>query len=61
MSWETGSERVQELVASGEIGQVPPDVELALRMLADAGRHLATVATAGSTRARSHRDPRKTT
>jgi uncharacterized protein (UPF0332 family) len=49
MSWETGSERVQELIDGGKLGQVPPDDELARRMLADARRHLATAATAQST------------
>jgi hypothetical protein len=48
MSWETGSERIRELVSGGELGQVPPDTGLALRMLADAGRHLATAAAAGA-------------
>ena len=46
MSWETGSERIRELISAGELGQVPPDTGLARRMLADAGRHLATAATA---------------
>src|SRR3984893_11399783 len=49
MSWETGSERIRDLVDAGELGQVPPDSELARRMLADAGRHLATAAAAQST------------
>src|SRR5580692_5403139 len=49
MSWETGSERIRELLNSGELGQVPPDTGLARRMLADAGRHLATAAAAQST------------
>ena len=49
MSWETGSERIQELVRAGELGQVSPDTGLAQRMLADAGRHLATAAAAEST------------
>jgi len=48
MSWETGSERVRELVSAGELGQVPPDTGLARRMLADAARHLATAAAAES-------------
>ena len=48
MSWETGSERIQELIDAGELGEVPPDGELARRMLADAGRHLATAAAAES-------------
>jgi HEPN domain-containing protein len=46
MSWETGSERIRELINAGELGQVPPDTELARRMLADARRHLATAAVA---------------
>ena len=46
MSWETGSGRIQELISAGELGQVPPDTGLARRMLADAGRHLATAAAA---------------
>lgn len=29
MSWETGSERIQELIDAGELGQVAPDDELA--------------------------------
>jgi HEPN domain-containing protein len=49
MSWEAGSERIQELISSGELGQVPPDLELARRMLSDAGRHLATAVAAEST------------
>ena len=49
MNWETGSERIRELIDAGELGQVPPDSELARRMLADAGRHLATAAAAEST------------
>jgi hypothetical protein len=44
MSWETGSERIRELINAGELGQVPPDTELARRILADARRHLATAA-----------------
>jgi hypothetical protein len=49
MSWETGSERIQELISAGELGQVPPDTGLARRMLADAGRHLVTTVAAEST------------
>ncbi|MGH3264362.1 MAG: hypothetical protein ACRDNS_20475 [Trebonia sp.] len=49
MSWETGSERIRELLDAGELGQVPPDGGLARRMLADAKRHLATAAAARST------------
>jgi hypothetical protein len=49
MSWETGSERIRELINGGELSQVPPDTELARRMLTDARRHLATAAAAEST------------
>ena len=49
MSWEAGSERIRELVDAGELARVPPDGELAQRMLADARRHLATAAAAQST------------
>jgi len=49
MSWEMGSERIQELIDGAELGQVSPDIGLARRMLADAGRHLATAAAAQST------------
>lgn len=49
MSWGTGSDRIQELLNTGELGQIPPDGELARRMLADARRHLATAAAAEST------------
>jgi HEPN domain-containing protein len=48
MSWETGRERIQQLVDAGELGQVPPDSGLARRMLADARRHLATAVAAES-------------
>jgi hypothetical protein len=49
MSWETGNERIQQLINGGELARVPPDTELARRMLTDAGRHLATAAAAEST------------
>lgn len=49
MRRETGSERIRELINAGELGQVPPDTGLARRMLADAGRHLATATAAEST------------
>jgi HEPN domain-containing protein len=48
MTWETGSDRIRELIGAGELGQVPPDAELARRMLADAARHLSTAAAAES-------------
>jgi hypothetical protein len=46
MSWEPGRERVRELIDAGEVDQVTPDLTIALRMLEDAGRHLATAARA---------------
>jgi HEPN domain len=49
MSWETRSGRIAELINGGGLGQVPADTELARRMLADAGRHLATAAAAETT------------
>jgi HEPN domain-containing protein len=49
MSWETGSERIRELLSAGELGQVAPDAGLARRMLGDATRHLATAAAAAAT------------
>jgi hypothetical protein len=49
MSWETGSDRIRELIDRGELSQVPPDSDLARRMMADATRHLATAAAAEST------------
>jgi hypothetical protein len=49
MSWETGGERIQELIDAGELGQVPSDSDLARRTLADARRHLVTAAAAQST------------
>jgi hypothetical protein len=49
MSWETGSERIRELLNAEELGQVAPDTGLARRMLTDAGRHLATATAAEST------------
>jgi hypothetical protein len=27
MTWETGSDRIRELIGAGELGQVPPDAE----------------------------------
>lgn len=46
MNWEPGRERVRELIDAGEVDQVTPDLTIALRMLEDAGRHLATAARA---------------
>jgi hypothetical protein len=46
MSWEPGRERVQELIEAGEVERVTADPTIARRMLADAGRHLATASHA---------------
>lgn len=46
MTWEPGRERVQQLIDDGEIEQVTPDIAVARRLLADAGRHLSTASAA---------------
>jgi hypothetical protein len=46
MSWEPGRERVRELIDTGEVDRVTPDLTIAGRMLEDAGRHLATASAA---------------
>ena len=48
MTWEPGRERVRQLIDDGEVEQVPVDLEVARRMLADAGRHLATANANGT-------------
>lgn len=49
MTWQPGSERIRRLLDDGQLEQVTPDVEVARRMLLDAGRHLATATAAEST------------
>lgn len=49
MSWEPGRERVRELIDAGDVDQVTPDLKIARRMLADAGRHLLTASQAKAT------------
>lgn len=46
MTWPTGSDRVRQLLHSGDLERVAADRDLADRLLADAARHLAT-ASAG--------------
>lgn len=46
MSWETGRERVLELIEAAEVERITADVAIARRMLEDAGRHLATASQA---------------
>jgi HEPN domain-containing protein len=49
VSWETGTERIQELLDKGELGRVPADAELARQMLSDASRHLTSATVTKST------------
>jgi hypothetical protein len=46
MTWEPGRERVQQLIDDAEVERVTPDIAVARRLLADAGRHLATASAA---------------
>lgn len=48
MTWGPGRERISQLIREGELEQVTVDMAVARRMLLDAGRHLATAATAES-------------
>lgn len=49
MTWQPGHDRIQELVAAGELEQVAPADSVASLLLDDAGRHLATAAAAAET------------
>lgn len=49
MTWPRGRHRIEELIAAGELEEVTPDEAIADRLLADAGRHLATAAGAAGT------------
>jgi uncharacterized protein (UPF0332 family) len=44
MTWTPGRDRIQTLLAAGELERVAPDDRVAQRLLADAGRHLSTAA-----------------
>jgi hypothetical protein len=46
MTWEPGRERVQQLIDDAEIERVAPDIEVARRLLADAGRHITSASAA---------------
>ncbi len=48
MTWESGRERIRQLIDDGEIEQVTPDITIARNLLADAGRHLHTASAAKS-------------
>lgn len=45
MTWQPGRERVQHLVAAGELETVTQNAAVAARLVADAGKHLDTAAT----------------
>jgi hypothetical protein len=48
VTWQPGRDRIQQLINNGELDQVTPDIEVARRLLTDAGRHLTTASTAAS-------------
>ena len=49
MTWQPGHDRIEELLAAGELEQVTPADSVASLLLQDAGRHLATAAAAVET------------
>jgi hypothetical protein len=49
VTWQPGHDRIDELLAAGELEQVTPADAMARRLLEDAGRHLDTAATAVNT------------
>lgn len=49
MTWQPGHERIEDLLAAGELEQVTPADSVASLLLEDAGRHLATAAAAVET------------
>jgi hypothetical protein len=49
VTWQPGHDRIDELLAAGELEQVTPADARARRLLEDAGRHLDTAATAVNT------------
>jgi len=50
VSWQPGHDRIEELLAAGELEQVAPADSVASLLLEDAGRHLTTAAAALETR-----------
>ena len=46
MTWRPGRDRIAELLQVGDLEQVTADLAIAQLLLDDAGRHLATAATA---------------
>lgn len=49
MTWAPGRDRIADLLAAAELEEVEPSGEVARRLLDDAGRHIATAATALAT------------
>jgi hypothetical protein len=49
LTWQPGRDRIEELLAAGELEQVTPSEAVARRLLEDAGRHLVTAAGAVET------------
>jgi hypothetical protein len=49
MTWQPGHDRIEGLLAAGELDQVTPADSVASLMLEDAGRHLVTAAAAAET------------
>lgn len=50
MTWSTGSDKIQQLLDSGELEDVEPSLDVARRLLTDAEQHIAsarTIAEAG--------------
>jgi uncharacterized protein (UPF0332 family) len=46
VTWQPGRDKIDELLAAAELEQVTADYRIARLLLDDAGRHLATAATA---------------
>jgi HEPN domain len=49
VTWQPGHDRIEELLAAGELEQVTPADSVASLLLEDAGRHLTTAASAVKT------------
>jgi hypothetical protein len=45
VTWESGRDRIADLLVRGELERVTPDAAVAERLLADAAKHLTTAAT----------------
>jgi hypothetical protein len=49
VTWQPGRDRIEGLLAAGELEQVAPSDAVARRLLEDAGHHLVTAASAAET------------